>query len=283
MKIKIWFLIFFILWWGILFFINQTNTSKSFFDDFLQNFDTFKHWDILISWNLIHTSNHQKKHLNFYLSWKSENKFSWNLSLELSQHSAEIAENYTFQSNTELFLEKNDIYFTPSKIYRRWGTGNIQNSYRNSIFSPMINKTFKTTHNSSLFEYFHKQLLELEKNKNINLTIGQTPLKLTITNNKLFLHSKEQTANNFLIKIIGTIQKNKINLRGYRGKRNIKLTIKITKKSGSLEWSIQHNENHESLKIHFIRNLKSTKSSLQSFSKPYTNLQEYLETLNIKF
>lgn len=99
----------------------------------------------------------------------------------------------------------------------------------------MINKTFKTTHNNSLFEYFHKQLLELEKNKNINLTIGQTPLKLTITNNKLFLHSKEQTANNFLIKIIGTIQKNKINLRGYRGKRNIKLTIKITKKSGSLE------------------------------------------------
>lgn len=83
--------------------------------------------------------------------------------------------------------------------------------------------------------------------------------------------------------IILKITPNTIYLDGNIGKRNIKNTTKKQKNLIHNTFSINNNDTTENLNGNITIKAKPTKSTLQNISKPYTDLIQYLDTLNISF
>lgn len=286
MKIKIWILITVLItsiMFGYIHYRSNPNSQNR--SERATSIKTLKRAEIEITSDISLSTTTTKNQITVDFSWISaDQKLSWNILITSQQRSSNLSSQYDFNFHWPIFITEKQIKISPQYLNLWWWTGNIKNTYWEEHFWNMIGRNFQISRDLSDIVKTLSILSNRDMKTPLLITRHNNPLSISKKNQTDFLiQSQEQTWNSFFISLIVKINSNTLELNGNIGKRNIKNTIKKQKNLIHNTFSINNNDTTENLNGNITIKTKPTKSTLQNISKPYTDLIQYLDTLNISF
>lgn len=207
--------------------------------------------------------------------------FEWWIDGE--RNSDSVWEDVVLSGNGKVFRDGTFVYVEPKKIYRNGGVWNVKNRFFEELLSGMIGNVFQFSFDFGFVENF-SALKNRDQNSELQLFYDEKIYFLRKEWEKFVLRSEDKVWDVYFSLLYGKQDETWLHWEGRWGK--FLIDVSLSKKDGSNSLVFQVDEVQQS-EYGFSGNLrreqKRSQKSLQSFSKPYTTLQQYLEHSKIDF
>ena len=298
---KIWFILGILLVWGwlSLCWIKHFATTT---DYHLSDFFTFRKWDT-IGVQMVVQGSKNADIFNLQLSWElvlaSGNTY-WELELYFSQKTNKLWSDLSFSTVSQVLLDKEELYLSPSSLEIFWWTGNIANNFYSKLSSDLIGKTRKIPLKETNFTigsgYLLSELLNALSNDNLSgvATMIQKLPQFSWWRfivdwelwgtwlDKINSFSLQWDQHIFSLSLLSLSNSLRITWKA----NQFSYILNLSEKKGRKIWLLEIMNilpPNEKVQISFSLFPLKEKKSLQILPNTYSSLQHYLENLNRAF